>query len=102
MVSIMGKNNYTPPSVKHVQAEGSVLQTIGIVVAAVGLILGILIAITGSTPVLLALVPIGLLTAITGYLKQIAMATSASYLLAMNSASAPEETAMAVTVQKRF
>ncbi|MGH3653422.1 hypothetical protein [Glutamicibacter sp.] len=86
----MGKNNYAPPSVQHVQTEGSVLQTVGMVLAAIGLTVGILVALIGGTSVLLALVPIGLLAAITGYLKQIAVATSASYLLAMNGTSATE------------
>ncbi|WP_404291196.1 hypothetical protein [Glutamicibacter arilaitensis] len=88
----MGKNTYTPPTVKHVQSEGGVLQTIGLLVAAIGLLLAIAIALSGGTPVLFALVPIGLLTAITGYLKQIAAATSASYVLAMNAVPTKVET----------
>lgn len=92
MVKSMGKNNYTVPTAKHVQNEGGVLQTIGLLVATIGLLLAIAIALTGGTPVLFALVPIGLLTAITGYLKQIAAATSASYVFAMNAVPTTVET----------
>lgn len=91
MIEGMGKNTYTPQSVAHVQNEGNVLQTIGMVVAAIGVIGGIVVGIAGGSAVLFALIPIGLLCAITGYLKQIATATAATYTLAANQAVTSSE-----------
>lgn len=78
----------TPPTVQHVQNEGTAFQTTGMVLAAIGLIGGLVILFASGSPVLLGLIPIGLLVAITGYLKQIAAATIASYVLASNNHSA--------------
>lgn len=80
------------PSIQYVQNEGSAFQVTGMVLAGVGLIGGLVILIASGSAVLLGLVPIGLLVAMTGYLKQIAAATTASYILASNHQVVDEET----------
>ncbi|UXN31015.1 hypothetical protein [Glutamicibacter sp. M10] len=85
-------NFITHPSSQYVQNEGSALQTIGVIVAVIGLLIGGIVIINDGSPVFIGLLPIGLLVAITGYLKQIAAATTASYILALDKHEAEGKT----------
>lgn len=80
----MSRKLQTPPSVEHVQGEGSALQTTGAIVAIIGLLIGGVAIFNGGSAVVVGLLPIGLLIMLSGYMKQIAAATTASYTLAKN------------------
>ncbi|MGP9782638.1 hypothetical protein ACT3UQ_09270 [Glutamicibacter sp. AOP12-B1-11] len=88
----MSKDYFTPPTVQHVQTEGGLLQVVGKVLTACGLVIGLVVLFLGGNPALLSLVPLGLLITIAGYVQQIAVATAASYLLAMNEAGSADST----------
>lgn len=87
----MGNKAIKPPTVQFVRSEGNGLQTVGQIVAVIGVIASLLVLFMGGSPLVHLLLPIGLLVAILGYVQQIAAATSASYLLAMNVSRSVED-----------
>ncbi len=67
------------------------MQIIGSVLAVIGAVASILVIFTGGATAVHLMLPIGLLVAIAGYLKQIAAATAASYALAKQNFEAAEK-----------
>lgn len=80
----MTNNAFTPPSAGTIQTEGNTLQVVGLVAAGIGLAISVLIIIVGGSALVHLILPVGLLTAAVGYLKQIAAATAGLYVLNLN------------------
>lgn len=78
----MSKNQaYTPPTVATVSTAGNLMETIGYVVTAIGIIGIFLVMFLSASPLVAALLPVGLLTLIAANSKRTADATAALYLL---------------------
>lgn len=71
------------PSTEFVLTSGDGLERTGLVVSGLGTVLGILLLVTSGSPVLLGLIPIGLLLMITGYTKESSTANVAAFILEM-------------------
>lgn len=80
----MRKNgNPAVPSADLVTTAGDRLEQTGVVLAGLGLVLGLLLLFLAQTPVLLGLIPLGLLVMIAGHTKKTATATAAMLILQM-------------------
>lgn len=87
MIRSMGKNNFTPQSVKSVNSEGGGFELTGFIVIVLGLVVGVVqMFATSIGPTAFVLIPAGLLFLIAGYLKKISSAVTATYTLAANQA----------------
>ena len=85
------KNVQKVPSVKHVLSEGNWLETAGIIILGLGIIGGIIGSFATGTPAFFLISPAGLLLMITGYVKKIAAASTAQYILQLHVNGVAEE-----------
>lgn len=91
MIEGMGKNTYTPQSIKSINSEGGGFEIAGAVITVLTLAIGLVVLFSSGGTTILLLSPIGLLLMVVGYLKKISAAVTATYTLASNQAVTSSE-----------